>query len=211
MRYIKPMLLVGEAALMATKWFDYRRMHPLKATYYLAHNYNETYKKAVSMSKDKDLGEYVRGFKGLDFLLSKERLSFWRLRQLIDSLGIRYDFYVSYAMKFCLAEKSWKHIPRPAQLGRPVIVVGAMNAWQAECRARIQFCKDKRYKSSNFMGHSDQVAYENFIIEAIKSRQHPQFSLEAALYTEEAVRIEEAILRFPSETLQRVYENMEIM
>lgn len=195
---------------MQTKWFDYRRMHPTKSTYYLAHQYSKAYGNAIRVMKDGETGKYIKGYKGLDFMSTKEKLSFWRLRQAIDKLGIRYDFYLRFVMNDCI-EKGWKQPPRPCHMASDKeVVLAALTAWEEECRNRIQFCRDDRYKVFNFFGHKDQIAYEKFIIQQIKSRTHKHYSLHASLYVEQAVRIEEAVREFDNETILRVFEYLDI-
>lgn len=52
--------------------------------------YRNFYRKAI----DHKAAEFVKPIKERDFLLSREALSFWRLRQAVDALGMRYDFYL---------------------------------------------------------------------------------------------------------------------
>ena len=195
-QHIPANLLKKEAELMRTKWFDYRRMHPTKATFYLASCYAKAYGTAISIMKDSQMGLYHKGFKGMSFLDTKEKLAFWRLRQGIDKLGIRYDFYLRKAMDWCIAN-GWRQPPRPSQLTtNPDMVSDIMLAWEEECGSRIQFCKDRRYKVCNFFGHSDQLAYERYVLNAIKQRAQPRYALNSALYLEDAVRIEAALQEF---------------
>ena len=199
---VKDALLKKESALMKVKWFDYRRMHPTKATYFLAHSYNKAYSRFISITQDGRSAPYMRGFKGMDFMLTKERLSFWRLRQHIDKLGIRYDFYLMKGMDWCIAN-GWLQPARPSHLmTNEEMVTDIMMAWEEECAIRMQFALDDRYKVSNFFGHSDQLAYEQFIIDSIKTRQRPHFALNAALYLEDAVRIEKALEEFSERVVE---------
>jgi len=200
-QHVPDSLLKKEAALMRTKWFDYRRMHPTKSTYYLAQCYNRAYQDCVSVMKDRS-GKFMRGFKGLDVLQSKEKLAFWRLRQLIDSLGMRYDFFLRHAMDWHVLN-GWLQPPRPSHLGaNQDMITDVMMAWEEECAARLQFCKDERYKSRNFFGHIDQIAYEDFIVAQLGMRRHPQYGLHAALYIEDAIRIERALQAFDHRVVQ---------
>lgn len=199
-QHVSDALLKKETGLMQTKWFDYRRMHPTKATYYLAHCYNRAYQDCVSVMKDRS-GKFMRGFKGLDVFQSKEKLSFWRLRQLVDSLGIRYDFFLRHAMDWHV-NAGWLQPPRPSHLGaNQDMITDVMMAWEEECAARIQFARDPRYKAKNFIGHTDQLAYEDFLIAQISHRRHPQYSLHAALYIEDALRIERAVQAFDARVI----------
>lgn len=194
-RHISDALIKKEAELMRTKWFDYRRMHPTKATYLLAHSYNKAYQDCMVVMRDRS-GAFMRGFKGMDFLDSKEKLAFWRLRQTIDGLGIRYDFFLRHAMNWHI-EAGWIRPPRPSHINANAdMITDVMMAWEEECAARIQFAKDPRYKTYNYFGHMDQIAWEDWLIAQIKQRRHPQYALHAALYLEDTLRIERALQEF---------------
>ena len=204
-QHVPAALLKKEAALYRTKWFDYRRMHPTKATYFLAQCYNRAYQDCMSVMRDRS-GRFMRGFKGMDFMESRERLSFWRLRQLIDSLGIRYDFFLRRAMTWHI-EAGWLQPPRPSHLAtNQDMITDVMMAWEEECAARLQFPKDTRYKVANFFGHADQLDWEKFAVDQIKTRRHPQYALHAALYIEQSLRIEAALREFDERVIQAAIE-----
>lgn len=200
-QHIPASLTKKEPELMRKKWFDYRRMHPTKATYLFAQAYNRAYGDCVSVMKDRS-GKFMRGFKGLDFMESRERLAFWRLRQLIDSLGIRYDFFLRKAMDWHV-EAGWLQPPRPSHIGANAdMVTDVMMAWEEECAARIQFPRDSRYKAVNFFGHVDQLDWESWLVAQIATRRHPQYALHGALYVEGALRIEKAVEAFNARVLE---------
>ena len=202
-QHIPASILKNEAALMKVKWFDYRRMHPTKSTYLFAHQYSKAYSNAICVMKDGESGKYMKGFKGMDFMASREKLSFWRLRQHIDSLGIRYDFFLRHAMNHCISN-GWLQPPRPSHIkSDDELNVAVLLAWEEECKAKIQFCQDTRYKVASFFGHADQIAYEQYIIDQIKTRQNPHYSLHASLYIEQVVRIEEVLRQFDARVIDR--------
>lgn len=197
-------LLQKEAGLYRTKWFDYRRMHPTKATYLFAHEFNRAYQGFMVATHDQS-GRYMRAFKQMDILEARERLSVWRLRQLADSLGMRYDFFLNKAFRWHShdgwflkkLDKGGRAAPRPAHIGaNPELITDVMMAWEEECAARIQFPKDTRYKVENFFGHVDQLDWETYLVGQIKTRRHPQYALHAALYVERTLRIERAVQEF---------------
>ena len=200
LQYVPTMLMRQEAELFRKKWFDYRRLHPTVATYYFASCYSKAYGQAMKVMKDVS-GQYMKGFKGMDFLESRERLSFWRLRQGVDKLGIRYDFFLRRAMDWYVAA-GWLQPPRPSHiLNNPEMIVEVMMAWEEECRARMQWPKDPTYKASAWCGSIDQVAWEQWCVDQLHKRQHPQYALHAALYTEHVLRIEAAIENFPERVI----------
>lgn len=188
-------LLKKESELMRSKWFDYRRMHPTKATYLLAKEYDRAYRDMQIAIKDVG-GEYMRGFKGLDFMNSRECKMFWKLRQAADVLGIRYDFFMRHAMNWCIAN-GHRQPPRPQHIySNDELITEVRMKWEEEQAASIQHCKDDRYAVANFFGHVDQLAYEEFLIAQIKSRRHQHYALHNVLYEKKTLRIEEAIRNF---------------
>jgi hypothetical protein len=202
---IEPKFRKRESALFRTRWFDYRNMHPVLATYYCVHEYNNAYRHIMSQMKDRRW-KYANGFKGEDFMATRELKSFWRLRQMIDSIGMRYDFFMRHGMNWYLSA-GWIQAPRPAHLlkNEEMIVEVGMK-WEEELAAKIQFCRERRYKVANFVGHEDQIAYERFLIEQIKLRAHPHYALSAALYECKNLRIERAMEHFEQEVIQRAIE-----
>lgn len=193
--------LKPEAELMAVKWFDYRRLHPLQATYYFVKCYTAAYQDFTRRAVSVDRAPYVRCFSDVDFLTAKEKATVFRLRQLVDRLGMRYDFFLSFAMSWyyrLVGDKGQIYAPRPGHmLKNEELIADAMIAWEELCQVSLQVAKDPYFRVANFIpGNRDQLAHEAFVIDQIKQRQHQRFSLASALYTYDAIRIEEALRQF---------------
>jgi len=198
-------ILAVETKLYASKWFDYRALHPAMATYLCVHYYNRSYGDFVGQCFDRGK-RFMVGFKGKDFMNSREKQSFWKLRQRIDELGIRYDFFMRKAMDWCIAH-GWRQPPRPAHIASNAeLIVDVANAWAMECRAKIQFAVDPRYTAERFVGAADQLAYEDYLLAAIMQRAHPKFALQSALYVYGALRIEAALARCPLSAIESAIE-----
>lgn len=200
-------LLDAEAGLMRRKWFDYRAMHPLEATYLMVHHYNRAYGDFIGEALD-----YTRRFtkviKGTDFMGHLEVKSFWRLRQKIDELGMRYEFFLRAAMNY-LIERGWgkgqPHPPRPAHILRDdELVLAVSNAWARECRSKTQFATDPHYLAVNWCGSPDQLDYQQHLIDAIHRRPHKRFALSAAVHLYGQLRIEAAIEHFPDDVADAI-------
>lgn len=203
-QHIDRKLAQAEAGLYARKWFDYRNLHPVEATYLMVHHYHRAYGDFVGRALSHKR-RYVKAFKGKDFLQTHERKSFWRLRQKIDELGIRYEFFLRFAMNWNLARgwgKGAAHPPRPCHLtNNDELIVDVANAWALECRGKIQFITAQRYTVAQWVASPDQLAYEAFVVESIKAKPHPRFALHAALYLYDALRIETALENFPAQAV----------
>ena len=116
----------GESALMDVKWYDYRLMHPMQATYYLVHLYRKAYRDFIRRSLDAARAPYSQGIKERDFLDSREHMALWRLRRTIDQLGMPYDFFLAFAMKWLhkMIGDGKVYPPRPAMLGKNQELMG---------------------------------------------------------------------------------------
>lgn len=199
-------LLADEARLYQYKWFDYRPLHPTLATYLMAHHYNRAYGAFMGECFDHSK-RFMAAFKGRDVMAAREKKSFWKLRQRIDELGIRYDFFVREAMKWC-GDMGWKQPPRPAHLAtNDDLMVHVANQWEIEQRAKIQWAHDPRYTAAEFIGAPDQLAYEEHICTRIMQRPLPKYSIHAALYIYDALRIETALARLPAQAVSDAIEH----
>jgi hypothetical protein len=211
-QHIPAKLLKLEVELMNKKWFDYRRMHPLYATNYFMECYKMAYREFTRIAVDSDRADFVKPIKGDDFLNAREKLSIWRLRQLVDSLGIRYDFFLTECMLWyteeCFRRQSL-YPPRPGQMGdNEEMIVAVMMRWEEECATRLQLSKDTWYKCYRWHGDAHQKAYENFIVAQIRNRQHKRFTLCASMYEHNALRIETARIQFGDDLVDEAMKEL---
>lgn len=203
-------ILSAEAALYGDKWFDYRPLHPTMATYLCAHHYNRAYGDFMGecMAHGK---RFMVGFKGKDVMKVREKKSFWKLRQKVDSLGIRYDFFMREAMQVCIA-RGWRRPPRPAHiLNDNELLLEVANKWSMECRAKIQFALSPRFLVENFVGAPDQLAYEEYLVSEIMRRPHPKYALHGAMYLYGTLRIETALARLPASAIEGAFLHCQTM
>lgn len=168
-----------EVGLFATKWFDYRFMHPTEATYCFAHCYRQAYKIAVERSKDAEKAIYSKGFRGTDMFDLKpiEITGFWKARQSADRLGVDYEFYAAYAMSFAI-KNGWRNFPRPQQMYSEEMTKFIEDAWLSKLSASISIPKISFLNNADeFIGQKDQVDFQDYLAEQIKAKIHPVFAL----------------------------------
>lgn len=190
----------AESALMDKKWFDYRLMHPMQATYYLVHLYRGAYKDFVRRSMNFEAAPYSQAIKERDFVLAREKLSFWRLRRTIDQLGMRYDFFLRFAMSYLhkMIANGKVYPPRPSMLMKEELLGEALVAWQDMCDSSMQYAQSPSFRVSEFCQclRADQRAHEQFVIGQIQKRRVPRFGLHAAIYLYDVVSVEAALQAF---------------
>lgn len=197
-----------ESELMTTKWFDYRLMHPAQATYYFYRKYKDAYREYYRKAINHEAAAFVKPTKQHDFLLSREAMSFWRLRQAVDALGIRYEFFLTFAFEQLRIVVNGRPLPpRPGQLKSDKILTDAYIAWQGMCDSSLQIACSPYFTASQYIHAQMQVDYENFILEQIKKRRVPHFALSACLYLYDAVRIEAVIEAFDDGLIQNAIEH----
>lgn len=173
---VDPRFLKLEAELFESKWWDYRRLHPVIATYLFAHEYNNAYQWIVKRCRDIERGQYMKGFKGKDIFEGKEVIAFWKARQSADRLGMRYDFYIRTAMKWA-EDRNWRNIPRPIHLYSDDLVEHLKEKWAEEARARLQSATAECYRIDSYSAHPDQDAYREWAFEQVSRRPYKEFAL----------------------------------
>lgn len=191
-----------EASLTQTKWFDYRFMHPLQATYYLASCYLFT-----SFDFKRRLAKVRKPWKPSepwDFLEAPDALDFWRLRRSIDRVGLRYDIFMHFAMMHLLRVGGREERPAPSvaqylELSRDDACVAWIQAsFEKMCGKELQIAQEPIYRVTNFCSEAKvhQEAHEQYVIDQLAKRPDPHVGLHAAIYELGVLREESALEAF---------------
>ena len=154
--------LSKEAELFQTKWYPYRVLHPVVATYRYAHELNKTYQRYYQMTRDYTKGKYIRVSKGKDIWYAKNPGGFIKGRQQADMMGIPYEFYTSAAYEF-LYIKKWKHIPRQCHLYAVDVIEYVEAKWQEYARSALILSEDPFFKNPLFVDRPEFVEHQRWI------------------------------------------------
>lgn len=188
-----PLLQDKEGHLQSLKWWDYRRLHPLKATCLMAYHYSRSYGDYLGSNIDYTL-RFHKGLKGKPWD-AKEWKQFWRMRQQADELGVPYELYCGVAMKY-FASQGWTRPPRPSHISaNEDFLESLVITWDNTRLSHIQYAGDPWYSAPEWEGHEIQRHYEDYIVGEL-SKRGPH-ALAYALYGKQAIRIERAIVEFP--------------
>jgi hypothetical protein len=199
-------LRVVELNLPTTAWFDYRLLHYVKRTYLLTHCYIERYQWFVATTSDYKRAPFVKSFKGEDVVDSRQFLPLVRLRQRLDVLGYRYDWFMAYAMRWFI-NRCWKRPPQPAQiLGEEDFWFDVALAWSDANELELATANDPFYLAANWCDHTFQRDYEAYLIAKIQARPHPQYALANVLLQKRQLRPKVALAVF-NESLMRAAMN----
>lgn len=198
-------LLKEERALKDMRWFDYRWLHPVKATYLFAHHYSNAYRLMSERRFDAERAPYVKGFKGKDIFTVKSPtyLGFWRARQMADRHCIPYDFYTRTAMMWAIETAKWPNAPRPHQLYSGELAEKVVATWDEEMRRAIRLPASPFYRVENYAGHPIQDSFQEWLAAQIKTRANPERALMTYLYYVPMLRLAVAEKHFDVVTLGR--------
>lgn len=193
-----PKLQGREDYLQGLKWWDYKRLHPFKATSYMAFCYSRAYGEYLGANINFDL-RFNKGLKGKPWD-SKEWKAFWRMRQQADELGAPYDLYCRVAMQH-FASGGWTRPPRPSHIAaNEEFLESLVDTWDETKRSHIQYAGDPWYSTPEWEGHPVQCRYEDYIVSELKLRG--SHALAYALYGVGAIRIERALTEFSPSSIE---------
>ncbi|CCG43310.1 hypothetical protein [Magnetospirillum molischianum] len=190
-------MFLAEAELMRSKWFDYRRMHPVQATFLFAHCYTLGVKRAWRKYIDHEAAERARGLAD-ENVFKLEPGGFtgvWKARQTADLMGLPYDFFVNRQMDLAL-DGCWNQVPRPCHLYDPDRLANVSLAWDEWTEAKLQMASDPWYLLVNYVGHRNQDAHQEWLISQAKRRARPEFILSTICFKEPMLLPERAVAVF---------------
>jgi hypothetical protein len=130
---------VAEAELFSTKWFDYRRMHPVVATYRFAHDYSQAalrfYTKTCSAEPPRSL--LVTD----DVFEHRAVTSFWLARQCADRVGCPYTYMLDYAAERFF-DRHFSSYPQPNQLYGEEFELDLADRWRVWNDLGVRYSRD---------------------------------------------------------------------
>lgn len=199
---IHPQHREDEAAAMHTKWFDYRMMPHVKATYLFAKLYNKAYKNFFAQTRDKDTAELIRAIQHEDVFETRHKTTIHLARQAFDLIGVRYEFGLNFAMQRFL-DRGWKSMPQPNQLYSDELIADLQDAWVIECSARLQIPKHPTFKAENYRGTRIQQEFHAWLIGQINNRSLRHMSLGQVIYVDKVLPEQMAIEIYGKELVAR--------
>lgn len=171
--FIQPKWFREEPDLYATKWWDYKRLHPVKATELFAEAYKTAHKEALKKRRDLYIGLNHTGLKQPKLFDNAKSVitGLWRARQTADRYGVDYLFYCSKAFAFA-ETMNFTYLPVPTQIynekrwteDAPSMVEWILKDWRAVNSGALKTPDDAFYYSDNYIGHAYQREYQRHLI-----------------------------------------------
>ena len=164
----------NEISLFKSKWFDYRGLHPVKATYYFAHCFTVAYRRAYAATRDLEASASINPFRVDDVFHSSDINAVWRARQACDTIGVSYEFYATHALEVCY-RGGWRHLPRPNQIYSPAMIDEVTAAWEIHCKDILQIAKDQSQYGMKELS--------DWYIKQLKLRASPEYTASKLIKT----------------------------
>lgn len=195
LQHLDPSWREQQWAAHETIWFDYVRVHPIKAFYYFCDCYSFSFGEYLGSNINHEL-RYSRGLKG-DPILHREKRSLLAIKQAADREGIPYPFWLRHCFAW-FALSGWTRPPRPAHLASSKDAQQyAIEKWAETCTSMSVYPKDPWFRSENFCGHPQQIRAEDWTVQSIRMRPLPDVAIASAIYETQTLRIERAMVEFP--------------
>ncbi|MBE0438024.1 MAG: hypothetical protein IBX56_19775 [Methylomicrobium sp.] len=168
----------AELRLMQTKWFDYRLLHPVVATYLYAAEFTRIYQRYYAKTRDYEKANYVKGFSGGDAWRHKTSGGFVKGRRQADALGIPYWFYIDRAFEF-LYRRCWKNIPRHFHLYTKEIVEFVQIEWAIYSKESLVLAELSFFKGDQNRSRPEWLAHRQWMINRIMRSPVPKLAAES--------------------------------
>jgi hypothetical protein len=212
--YIPAKYWLNESALFGSKWWDYRMMHPMQATYHFVQAYKQAYKRAYSRRADSETAHWLKVFRHDDFLegAASTRTAFWLARQQADEIGCPYDFFCTRAMHYA-ERRDWAMLPRPQAMYsiKPMfkddltIAQHVERLWAEKCRTELMHSTADFYHTTEFVNNVHQRQHQRMLLTYLRNAPNRVLMLASLVYGQ-CVLSEQAVasaLPDGSELLQR--------
>lgn len=172
-----------EADLMTSKWFDYRFLHPVAATYLYAYHYKEQYKAAFGRYFDARQVHRAKTLKKhYDLFLNSaaDITAIWRGRQAADALGVPYNLYIRWAIDARMNYWQRGSLPLASHLYSQLVTDKVPEKWDDYRNGFLMLGEHEAYHSVNYSGLPMQDEHVDWVIEQARKQPSVLFALQAA-------------------------------
>lgn len=171
-KFINPKFLEVEVELFRIKWFDYRFLTPLQATWQYIDIFGDVYREFYRLNFDVRASEFITvptadkviaGLEKSDDKIRKMFPSFWRGRQVADAIGMPYRTFLNIAFEKRLSYWNRPFMPNARHLYSEMIAVAAQERWEELQRARLFTSDLPAYLTQNYQNSDMQNDYHEWL------------------------------------------------
>lgn len=191
-----------EPGLMVKKWWDYRVLHPVQATYLFAGILTNQVRDFIRSHINDAPARITENGKVVDWHMIKSgdvfeppahasRHAYWkrkvdgliRARQAADAEGIDYSTFISVGLRhfyqgagsYVLAKRN-AIMPEPNLLYGEAVLAEILGWWAQMIMTRVQHAHHPRYLLPNDDGHPDIATHRDWLIQQLCLRSAPELA-----------------------------------
>ncbi|WP_232627634.1 hypothetical protein [Methylobacterium sp. Leaf118] len=180
--YMSPSCWLVERDLAQMKWFDYRFLSPVQATLHYVDEYQRVFRLKWRRHFDSTDAGKKRGIAtGGLFHSRKEFSEFWNARVHADSMGVRYDVYISTAMETALRRAKQKRLLRAGQMRRADCIQAIEKRWEEELAGSRWLSELPHYRGENHCALPAQFAHQEHVAHGVRKRSNGALALGMAI------------------------------
>jgi hypothetical protein len=201
-----------ELDLFRKKWFCYRFLHPVAATYLYAHFYQIAYRRTYARNVNRGTAEYIRIFSNEDIFKCDPPIvtSMWKGRQIADAIGAPYEFVIESAMRNTLRYWKQPHLPRPGQIYNDWVCETIVKEWEENKRFATPHSDHQEYRTHRYVGTREQNDHHEHLMELAGMRADPEPILNR-FFEDELLPIEKILARFGVDISGRILQATEFL
>lgn len=185
---ISPALFKEETSLYQTKWWDYRHLHPVEATYEFANEYLAAYRRVIQRRIESEVAKRIFPVKGMKDIFNDAKdiqiTGFWKARQMADRIGCPYSFYCSEALLYG-DKRDWAFLPKPTQMYStqrkfetdPSLVESIAAAWNDKKANSVVHSSLSQFDLANYNEQRVQIEHQESLVSQIQGKKHKQHLL----------------------------------
>lgn len=187
-----------EAELMRSKWWDYRLLHAVHATYFFAHILDAETRQIIRTYLDDAPARVATNGQVVDWHVIKAgdvfqppvspvpaRQAYWkrkvtgliRARQVADRDGIPYDLFCREGLRHYylgagtyVFDKRGGKVIEPNLLYNEACLLVIRGKWLEQMQMRVQHAAHPIYLVQNDDGHPDRLAHRLWLVEQLRCR-----------------------------------------
>jgi hypothetical protein len=201
---IDPLHREDQADLMRTRWFEYRTMHPVAATYLFAQLYREQVEKFAAAYVDIRTADQAKAFTPEDIFYSRDMTGMWLARSSADRVGVPYEVLLAFAQQRAL-DRTFQRYPRPNQLYGEEFEADLLDHWNHRKGHSLQYSRAARFGLAQY--HmlplpEDVHQHADFIVDQILARGVPPAKLLGRMFKEDRLSVRHCG-RFHSDDIEK--------
>ena len=208
-KYSRDTWVEVEAALFTGKWFAYRFLHPVQATYVYAHEFTKAYRRYYRREIDRARADYVTPIRIKDMFTGNKTpkmSAIIRGRMVADAAGMPYNVFLDLA--FDIQLRYWKQdrLPQPSHMYSDLITDKIDPLWEDRQEGFLFYSQHPNYHNSFYQGLKAQDDHHEWIINQVIKRGNAPYLFRQMVYDKQLLPEDKVKSRFGADYLARVQE-----